>query len=183
MKPAIGYIVGTGGGLLFAVGWHDGVWAPALGGITVFLVSSLYVALCYGLRALASNDAGVRSQLAAITAAEARLAAHRAELAADMESWQHAQQTQIQETALAQQRLSGLAQLLDDTRQALEQERAEKAQLQQELDDLSTEHNLLIQETLQERNAAFAERRVSSVVAYGRAGAPAARSREHGRSS
>lgn len=183
INPAIGYIVAVGGALLFAMGWEDGVWAPALGGVTLFLVSGVYIALCYGIKALASNDAGVRSQLTAISAAEAQLAAHRAELAADMENWRHTQQTQIQETALAQQRLSGLAQLLDDARQAHARVQEEKAELQRQLDDLAEEHNLLVQETMQDRSDRFTKGRTAGQVSFGRGGAPAARSREHGRSS
>lgn len=181
-KPAIGYIVATGGGLFFVLGWHDGVWAPALGGVTLFLVSCLYIALCYGMKALNCNDAGVRAQLDSLAEAEARLAAHRAELAADMESWRNAQQIQVQETMLAQHRLSGLAQLLDDTRQALAIERATREAAQQELADLSEEHNLLIQEVMQQRNDRFVAGRPAGPVPSGRGNVPAARRQEHGRS-
>lgn len=152
----IGYTVAGGGLLLFFVGLSNGAWAPALGGVTLILVSVVYIAVGIVCQRLIANDAGTRAQLAAIHEAETRLATQRAEFAADANAWKR---DRTQEELSAQQRLAGLLHMLEETRAELESERAKRGAVEEELQELQTDHNTLIQETMQAHADLFAKGR------------------------
>lgn len=133
-----------GGGYLGAAGLRERDWARTVGGAAILMLGALAAALILVRHWLARHDAKMQRDLG--TLAEERRAIEVAKRRLEREA--HTTQLRI-ESAQAR---------LDQTLNDLWAERRLRLAAQKELRELTEDHNLLIQETLQTSADLFARR-------------------------
>lgn len=123
------------GGSVGISGLRHGNWIRAVGGTTVLTIGAIFSAVLLIRGWLVRHSASMRSDLETL-ATERRAVEDTARLVE-------------RQTATNQLRIESIQKRLDDTLDELSRERGQRIAVQRELRELTEEHNLLIQETLQ----------------------------------
>lgn len=133
-----------GGGYIGCTGLRDHEWTQAVAGTTALILGVLVGSVLLIRYWLARHSVMMRKDLESL-ATERRALEDTARLVE-------------RQTAVNQLRINGVQKRLDQTLDELSSERGKSLMLQRELRDLTEEHNLLIQETLQAGADRFAQR-------------------------